>query len=316
MSEGRDPGTRHRPRIRFGPKSVEAAMKATPAGPVKFGKLPFRAKLGLAWVILVILVAIFAHWVSPYDPYTVGLTSPNTGPDWPEHIFGSDEVARDILSRVIHGSRMSALVAVMTPLLALILGGTMGMVAASASRSRKHKWINDVLMRLVDIQFAFPAVVLAVVVSSAFGQSFRTLLLVLVVVYTPIMARYIRAAVLDQLAEDYVLALKAMGSSQIRILLRHVSLNIATPLLVFFTLVAADAVILEASISFLGAGLPPPAPTWGNLVYGGSQFLIAGTWWYTTFPGLAIFLTVLSLNTVAESMADRLGGRRHLLGQS
>jgi len=157
--------------------------------------------------------------------------------------------------------------------------------------------------------------VLAVVVSSAFGQSFRTLLLVLTVVYTPIMARYIRAAVLDQLGEDYVSALRAMGSSQLRILLRHVSLNIATPLLVFFTLVAADAVILEASISFLGAGLPPPAPTWGNLVYGGSQYLIAGTWWYTTFPGLAIFLTVLSLNTVAESMADRLGGRRHLLGQ-
>ncbi|MCE2530729.1 MAG: ABC transporter permease [Acidimicrobiia bacterium] len=290
-------------------------MKAAPAGPVKMGTLPFRAKLGLAWVVVVILVAIFAHWLSPYDPYTVGLTSPNTGPDWPEHIFGSDEIARDILSRVIHGSRMSALVAVMTPVLALILGGTIGMVAASTSRSRRLRWINDVLMRLVDIQFAFPAVVLAVVVSSAFGQSLRTLLLVLTVVYTPIMARYIRAAVLDQLGEDYVSALRAMGSSQLRILLRHVSLNIATPLLVFFTLVAADAVILEASISFLGAGLPPPAPTWGNLVYGGSQYLIAGTWWYTTFPGLAIFLTVLALNTVAESMADRLGGRRHLLGQ-
>ncbi|MXY76290.1 MAG: ABC transporter permease [Acidimicrobiia bacterium] len=315
MSEAREPSPEHRPRIRFGPKSVEAAMKAAPAGPVKMGRLPFRAKLGLAWVVFVIIVAIFAHWLSPYDPYMVGLTSPNTAPDWPEHIFGSDEIARDILSRVIHGSRMSALVAVLTPVLALILGGTIGMVAASTSRNRKLRWINDVLMRLVDIQFAFPAVVLAVVVSSAFGQSFRTLLLVLTVVYTPIMARYIRAAVLDQLGEDYVAALRAMGSSQVRILLRHVSLNIATPLLVFFTLVAADAVILEASISFLGAGLPPPAPTWGNLVYGGSQYLIAGTWWYTTFPGLAIFLTVLALNTVAESMADRLGGRRHLLGQ-
>ncbi len=226
MSEARNPSPdEHRPRIRFGPKSVEATMKAAPTGPVKMGRLPFRAKLGLAWVGLVILVAIFAHWLSPYDPYTVGLTTPNTGPDWPEHIFGSDEIARDILSRVIHGSRMSALVAVMTPVLALILGGTVGMVAASTSRNRRLRWINDVLMRLVDIQFAFPAVVLAVVVSSAFGQSFRTLLLVLTVVYTPIMARYIRAAVLDQLGEDYVAALRAMGSSQLRILLRHVSLQ-------------------------------------------------------------------------------------------
>lgn len=291
-------------------------MKATPTGPVKLAMLPFRAKLGLAWVVVVILMAVFAHWLSPYDPYAVGLTSPNTGPDWPDHIMGSDEVARDILSRVIHGSRMSALVTVLTPLLALIVGGTIGMVAASTSRNRRRRWINDVLMRVTDIQFAFPAVVLAVVVASAFGQSFRTLLLVLTVVYTPIMARYIRAAVLDQLAEDYVAALRAMGSSQLRILLRHVSLNIATPVLVFFTLVAADAVVLEASISFLGAGLPPPTPTWGNMIYGGQQQLMAGTWWYTTFPGLAIFLTVMALNTVAESMADRLGGRRHLFGQS
>ena len=316
MSEDRDRRTDHRSWIRFGPKSVETTMKATPAGPVKLGTLPFRAKLGLGWVVFVILVAIFAHWLSPYDPYKVALTLPNTGPDWPAHIMGSDEVARDILSRVIHGSRMSALVAVVTPLCALILGGTIGMVAASTAPNRGRRWINDVLMRLMDIQFAFPAVVLAVVVASAFGQSLWTLLLVLTVVYTPIMARYIRAAVLDQMAEDYVSALKAMGSSQLRILLRHVSLNIATPLLVFFTLVAADAVILEASISFLGAGLPPPTPTWGNLIRDGAQFVYAGTWWYTTFPGIAIFLTVLALNTVAESMADRLGGRRHLLGQS
>lgn len=290
-------------------------MKAAPAGPVKMGRLPFRAKLGLAWVVFVIIVAVFAHWLSPYDPYVVGLTMGNTGPDWPTHVFGTDEVGRDILSRVIHGSRMSALVAVLAPVLALILGGTIGMVAASTSRNRRLRWINDVLMRLVDIQFAFPAVVLAVVVASAFGQSLRALLLVLTVVYTPIMARYIRAAVLDQLGEDYVAALRAMGSSQLRILLRHVSLNIATPVLVFFTLVAADAVVLEASISFLGAGLPPPRPTWGNMIRDGQIQQLAGTWWYTTFPGLAIFLTVLALNTVAESMADRLGGRRHLLGQ-
>ena len=277
---------------------------------------PVRAKIGIVWTALVVLVAVFAPFVSPHDPLEVALTMPNTGPDWPTHIMGADDAGRDIFSRIIHGARMSALVAVLAPLLSLIIGGVIGMVAASTSRIRRRGWINDVLMRLMDIQFAFPAVVLAVVVAAAFGPSFVTLLMVLTVVYSPIMARFVRASVQDQLAEDYVAALKAMGSSQRRILLRHVSLNIATPLLVFFTLVAADAVVLEASISFLGAGVRPPTPTWGNIIREGYQYIRAGTWWYTTFPGIAIFLTVMALNTVAESMADRLGGRRHLLGQS
>lgn len=277
---------------------------------------PLRAKIGIIWTALVVFVAVFAPFVSPHDPLGVAITMPNTGPDWPTHIMGSDDAGRDIFSRVIYGSRMSALVAVLAPLLSLVIGGAIGMVAASTARVRRRRWINDVLMRLMDIQFAFPAVVLAVVVAAAFGPSFVTLLMVLTVVYSPIMARFVRATVQDQLAEDYVAALQVIGSSQVRILLRHVSLNIATPVLVFFTLVAADAVVLEASISFLGAGVRPPTPTWGNIIREGYQYIRAGTWWYTTFPGIAIFLTVMALNTVAESMADRLGGRRHLLGES
>ena len=311
-----DRGTTRRRLLRFGPKSVAVAMDTASSERITWRSLPIRAKVGVIWIIFIVLVAVFAPLIAPYDPLAVGLTTPNTAPDWPAHIMGSDEASRDIFSRVIHGSRMSALVAVLAPLLALIIGGTIGMVAASTARVPRRRWVNDVLMRLMDIQFAFPAVVLAVVVAAAFGQRFYTLLGVLTVVYAPILARFVRASVQDQLAEDYVAALKAMGSSQRRILLRHVSLNIATPLLVFFTLVAADAVVLEASISFLGAGIAPPTPTWGNLIRDGQQQLMAGTWWYTTYPGIAIFLTVMALNTVAESMADRLGGRRHLLGQS
>ena len=317
-AERGDPTNREisrRPRIRFGPRSVAAAMDATGSDRMRWRSFPLRAKVGMMWIVFTVLVAVFAPLIAPHDPLSVGLTAPNTGPDWPTHIMGSDEAGRDIFSRVIHGSRMSALVAVLAPVLALIIGGTIGMVAASTGRIRRRRWINDVLMRLMDIQFAFPAVVLAVVVAAAFGPSFPTLLMVLAVVYSPILARFIRASVQDQLAEDYVAALTAAGSSQTRILLRHVSLNIATPVLVFFTLVAADAVVLEASISFLGAGVRPPAPTWGNMIRDGQQQLMAGTWWYTTFPGIAIFLTVVALNSVAESMADRLGGRRHLLGE-
>ena len=311
-----DPNEVAGPLIRLGPKSVESAMNNARRDRMTWRSFPIRAKIGLVWTVLVILAAVLAPLVSPHDPLDVALTIPNTGPDWPSHIMGSDAAGRDIFSRVIHGSRMSALVAVLAPMLSLIIGGAIGMVAASTARVPRRKWVNDVLMRLMDIQFAFPAVVLAVVVAAAFGPSFLTLLMVLTVVYSPIMARFVRAAVQDQLAEDYVAALEVMGSSQVRIMLRHVSLNIATPVLVFFTLVAADAVVLEASISFLGAGVRPPAPTWGNIIREGFQYIRAGTWWYTTFPGIAIFLTVIALNTVAESMADRLGGRRHLLGQS
>ena len=300
--------------FRFGPKSVEAAMQAA-AGGFSWRSFPIRAKIALGWIVFAVLAALLAPWLSPHDPLEVGLTMPNTGPDWPTHIMGSDEAGRDIFSRVIHGTRVSALVAALTPMMALIIGGVIGMAAASTSRIPRRKWINDVLMRLMDIQFAFPAVVLAVVVAAAFEPSLTTLLLVLTVVYSPILARFVRAAVLDQLAEDYAAAQRVLGASELRILLRHVSLNIATPVLVFFTLVAADAVVLEASISFLGAGVRPPTPTWGNMIRGGQQQMMAGTWWYTTFPGIAIFLTVMALNTVAESMADRLGGRRHLLGE-
>ena len=306
---------RRPPGFRFGPRSIETAMQASAGGRLSWRNFPIRAKIALVWIFFAVLVAILAPLFAPYDPLEVGLTLPNTGPDWPSHIMGSDEAGRDIFSRVIFGTRVSALVAVLAPLLALLIGGTIGMAAAASAQRPRRKWINDVLMRLMDIQFAFPAVILAVVVSAAFEPSLTTLMLVLAVVYSPILARFVRASVLDQLSEDYVQAQRALGSSELRILLRHVSLNIATPVLVFFTLVAADAVVLEASISFLGAGVRPPTPTWGNMIRDGQQQLMAGTWWYTTFPGIAIFLTVMALNTVAESMADRLGGRRHLLGE-
>ena len=316
----RRPSSRQRPvtsRIfRFGPRSVEQVVSTTSTEErLHWRELPLRTKAGLTWILIVLIMGVCGTLVTPFDPLGIALTSPNASPHWP-HIMGADELGRDILSRVMYGARISALVAVLAPIMALVVGGLIGMIAASVSRLRRKQWIDDALMRIMDIQFAFPAVILAIVFATVFGPSLLTLLTILAIVYSPILARFVRAAVRDQLAEDYVAAQKVLGSSQTRILFRHVLINIATPVLVFFTLVAADAVVLEASISFLGAGVRPPTPSWGNMIRDGQRQLLAGTWWYTTFPGLAIFLTVVSLNTIAESLADKLGGRRHLLGQS
>ena len=309
-----DEESNRRAGLGFGPRSVGSRMQRSSGAVFHFRDFPLRAKIGIIWILIVLVVAILAPLIAPFSHLKIGLTTPNSSPSWP-HIMGADEVGRDIFSRVIFGARVSALVSVVAPLLALIFGGLIGMIAASASQNRRWRWVDDVLMRVMDIQFAFPAVVLAIVFATVFGPSLTTLLVILSIVYSPILARFVRATVRDQLAEDYVAAQKAIGSSQRRILFRHVLLNIATPLLVFFTLVAADAVVLEASISFLGAGIRPPTPSWGNMIRDGQRQLLAGTWWYTTFPGLAIFTVVVALNSVAESMADKLGGRRHLMGK-
>ena len=301
--------------VRFGPRSVERAVASVQDNRFRLGSLPLRAKVGVAWIVIVLIMGIGGTLITPFDPLGIGFASPNSGPQWP-HIMGADELGRDILSRIMYGARISSLVAVLAPAMALMVGGMVGMVAASATRARRQRWIDDLLMRIMDIQFAFPAVILAIVFATVFGPSLLTLLVILAIIYSPILARFVRAAVREQLFEDYVSAQKAMGSSHRRILFRHVLINIGTPVLVFITLVAADAVVLEASISFLGAGVRPPTPSWGNMIRDGQRQLLAGTWWYTTFPGVAIFLTVVSLNTIAESLADKLGGRRHLLGQS
>jgi peptide/nickel transport system permease protein len=133
----------------------------------------------------------------------------------------------------------------------------------------------------------------------------------MVLVYSPIVARLMRANVREEMAEDYVTVARAEGAKTRYLVGRHVAVNIASPTLVFLTLVAADAVVLEAGLSFLGAGVRPPTPSWGNLIQDGSEQMLAGNWWLTVFPGLAIFITVLALNTLAEAIADRIGGREH-----
>jgi peptide/nickel transport system permease protein len=296
--------------VSLGPGAVERRVLGARAGvPIGFRRLPLRAKAAFVWIVLLVVVAVFAPLIAPYPAERIGAGELSSPPDFP-HIMGTDEAGRDTFSRVVVATRVSVIAGLAAPLAALVLGGLIGAVAAAASR-----WLDEILMRLMDIQFAFPAVVLALVFATILGPSLKTTIILLTIVYAPIMARLVRANVLAQLGEDYVAAERALGSSMRRILLRHVSVNIATPTLVFFTLVAADAVVLEAALSFLGAGVRPPTPSWGNLIRDGQAQMLAGTWWLTVFPGVAILAAVLALNTLAESVADRIGGRRYLLGQ-
>lgn len=297
--------------VTFGPRGVERRTRAAARGlPLGFRKLPLRSKLALVWVLVLVFLAAFGPLVAPYPSDKIAVGELSAPPSWP-HLMGTDEAGRDTLSRTLVAARVSVIAALSAGVAALLLGGIIGSLAAAARR-----WLDEILMRLMDIQFAFPAVVLAVVFATVIGPGLKTTIVLLAIVYSPIMARFVRANVLEQLDEDYVTAERALGSSTRRILVHHVSINIATPALVFFTLVAADAIVFEAALSFLGAGVRPPTPSWGNLIRDGQAQMLAGTWWLTVFPGLALFTAVLALNTLAETLADKIGGRRHLLEET
>jgi len=295
---------------RLGPVGLHRVLEqVSPARPRSWRHMPVRGRVALVWILILIVVAIFATELAPYGP-----NQPQTGPlNWPPtlaHLFGTDSFGRDVFSRVLVGSRISITVALLGPLAPAIIGSAIGAAAALGSKAT-----DEVLMRLMDIQFAFPAIVLALVLATVIGPSLSTTLFVMALVYTPIMARFVRASVRAQYAEDYAIVARASGASRFYILRRHLAPNILSAMLVFFSLVAADAVLLEAALSFLGSGVQPPTPTWGNLLQEGSQEMLAGNWWLTLFPGLAIFSLVLALNTLSEAIADRLGGGEHTLGE-
>lgn len=295
---------------RLGPVGLHRVLEQiSPARPRGWRHMPMRGRVAIIWILILIIVAILAVELAPYGANQAQAGPLNSPPTW-AHLFGTDSFGRDVFSRVLVGARISITVALVGPLAPAIIGSAIGAAAALGSKAT-----DEVLMRLMDIQFAFPAIVLALVLATVVGPSLSTTLLVMALVYTPIMARFVRASVRAQFAEDYAIVARASGAGKFYILRRHLAPNILSPMLVFLSLVGADAVLLEAALSFLGSGVQPPTPTWGNLLQDGSQEMLAGNWWLTLFPGLAIFSLVLALNTLSEAVADRLGGGEHTLGE-
>ena len=262
------------------------------------GGLPFTAKLSLLFIILVALGAALSPWIVPYSPLSSheAVAAPSG-----EHWFGTDAVGRDIFSRVLYGSRFSLVIGIGATAVALVAAAILGSIAATANKA-----VSEVLMRIMDIIMSFPGIALAAVFVAVFGNSTPILVLTIAFLYTPQLTRVVRANVLSELGEDYVAATRVMGARTAWILIKHVARNSIAPILTFATVLVADAIVFEASLSFINAGVRPPDPSWGNIMSEGKQLLLSGRWWPTFFPGVMILLTTLTLNVLSEGMTDSL----------
>jgi peptide/nickel transport system permease protein len=261
-----------------------------------FRKLGVTSWIALGILVLLALAAVFAPLVATHDPYLTG--SEVSGPSG-EHWFGTDSSGRDIFTRLIWGARWSLAVGLGAIAIALVAGALIGAIAATSNRR-----VGETIMRVLDVVMAFPGVALAAVLVAVFGRGLIVLILALAFLYMPSMARVVRANVLAQYGEDYVAAERIIGAKRFFILTRHVAVNCAAPILVFCTVMVADAIVFEASLSFIGAGIQAPDPSWGAVLANGKELVLTGGWWATLFPGLLILITVLSLNVLSEGISD------------
>ncbi|MBO4255269.1 dipeptide/oligopeptide/nickel ABC transporter permease/ATP-binding protein [Streptomyces griseorubiginosus] len=262
-------------------------------------RLPPLSKAAVCFLAVVVLVALLAPLIAPDDPLDQQPLVDDTGHPSAEHWMGQDSLGRDILSRLMYGARWSLAIGLGATALALVVGALIGAVAATS-----RKGVDETLMRCLDVVMAFPGIALAAVLVAVFGGGITVLICAIAFLFTPPVARVVRANVLDQYGEDYVTAERVIGARTPHIVLRHVAVNCAAPVLVFCTVQVAEAVVFEASLSFIGAGVRPPDPSWGSVIADGKNMVLTGGWWATVFPGLLMLVTVLSLNVLAEGVSD------------
>ncbi|MEV6026950.1 dipeptide/oligopeptide/nickel ABC transporter permease/ATP-binding protein [Streptomyces sp. NPDC052036] len=262
-------------------------------------RLPPLSKAAVCFLAVVVLVALLAPVVAPHDPLDQQEPVDGTGHPSAGHWMGQDSLGRDILSRLMYGARWSLAIGLGATALALVVGALLGAVAATS-----RKAVDETLMRCLDVVMAFPGIALAAVLISVFGGGITVLICAIAFLFTPPVARVVRANVLDQYGEDYVTAERVIGARTPHIVLRHVAVNCAAPVLVFCTVQVAEAIVFEASLSFIGAGVRPPDPSWGSVIADGKNMVLTGGWWATVFPGLLILVTVLSLNILSEGVSD------------
>ncbi|MER5914557.1 dipeptide/oligopeptide/nickel ABC transporter permease/ATP-binding protein [Streptomyces sp. NPDC001982] len=262
-------------------------------------RLPPLSKVAVCFLVVVVLTALLAPVLSPDDPLDQQPPVDGTGHPSTEHWMGQDSLGRDILSRLMYGARWSLAIGLGATALALVVGAVIGAVAATS-----HKAVDETLMRCLDVVMAFPGIALAAVLVAVFGGGITVLICAIAFLFTPPVARVVRANVLDQYGEDYVTAERVIGARTPHIVLRHVAVNCAAPVLVFCTVQVAEAIVFEASLSFIGAGVRPPDPSWGSVIADGKNMVLTGGWWATVFPGLLMLVTVLSLNILSEGVSD------------
>ena len=272
-----------------------AAKSAKFAG---ISKMSTSSKISLVLLVLVALTAILAPVIAPHDPLKIytAYTAPNS-----EFLFGTDNQGRDILSRMLYGGRYSLVIGFGATLFALVCGSIIGAVAAVA-----RKGISEVIMRVLDVIMSIPGIALAAILVLILGNSVPAIIFSIGFMYTPQIARIVRANVVSEYGEDYVRAVIVAGARAPWILMKHVLRNCIAPIMVFTVTLVADAIIFEASLTFIGAGIAEPTATWGNILASARDGVLLGRWWQALFPGIAIMVTCLALNILSEGLTDTM----------
>ncbi len=276
-------------------------MEANAGGKVRFRRwksMSVGARISLVVLVLIVLCAVFANFLAPYDPLLI--ETPRQAPS-AAHLFGTDTQGRDVLSRMMYGARYSLVIGLGATAFALILGSIIGAIAAVT-----RKWVSEVIMRILDVLMSFPGIALAATFVVVFGNSLPSLILAIGILYVPQIARIVRANVVSEYGKDYVRAVVVSGARAPWILVKHVMRNCIAPVVVFTIVLVADAIVFEASLSFISAGIPEPTPSWGNILSDARNGVLAGQWWQAFFPGLAIIVTVLCLNILSEGITDAM----------
>jgi peptide/nickel transport system permease protein len=260
---------------------------------------------GAGFVLLLAAVAAAAPWLAPHDPVRQSLrarlAAPTLeGPDGKAHVLGTDHLGRDVLSRVIHGARVSLLVGFAAVVVGGLLGSALGLLAGF-----RGGWLDSVIMTVADAQLAFPFILLAIGIIAVLGPSFPTLVVVIGLSGWVAYARILRSQVLVLRSREFVDAIHALGGSVTRIVLRHIVPNVVSSLVVIATLELARAIVLEATLSFLGLGIQPPTPSWGGMVHDGREYLDSA-WWISTFPGLVLMATSIVVSRTGDWLRDVL----------
>lgn len=251
---------------------------------------------GFIIIILLLIMAMFSSEIASQDPYVMSLEdrliSPNS-----DHIFGTDRFGRDVFSRTVFGSRISLMIGFSVSFLSIFCGIILGAIAGY------FKKLDPIMMRILDAFMAFPNIVLLIILIASFGQNIINVIIALVFVYIPRTARVVRSAILSESEKSYVEAAKALGFSELRIVFLHIMPNCTVPIIIQFTMIFAYAILSEAGLSFLGVGLQPEIPSWGNMIGEGKSYLASAPW-ISLFPGMTISLCILGINMFADGLRD------------
>ena len=286
-----------------------AVVAANPPGPLREFWYSFSANrgavIGLGLVIFLLLVALFAPWIAPHEPFLTNSAAFLRPPAWQaggslHYLLGTDAIGRDILSRLIHGARLSLSIGLGVVLISVVTGIALGLIAGFA-----RGIVEIAIMRLMDIILTLPSLLLAIVIVAILGPGLMNAMLAVAIVVLPHFVRITRASVIAEVGKDYVTAARISGASTLRLMFSEVLPNCAAPLIVQATLGVSTAILDAAALGFLGLGAQPPSPEWGTMLADAREFVLRA-WWVVTFPGLAILVAVLAFNVMGDGLRDAL----------